>query len=197
MIDNREYYRQNAKAFFDRTVHEDVEKLYTSFLPRLPKGAHILDAGCGSGRDTKAFVERGYRVTAMDATPEMAALAEQFTGQPVRVLRFQELEYVAEFDGIWACASLLHVPLVELPMVFERFILALKPGGYWHMSFKYGEGEKRRGIRQFTDFTETSLSAFLAGFDALKVLDVFASGDTRADRPEQERWVSAVVQKVK
>lgn len=196
MIDNREYYRQNAQAFFGRTVHEDVATLYASFLPRLPKGAHILDAGCGSGRDTKAFVERGYRVTAIDATPEMAALAEKFTGQPVRVLRFQELDYVAAFDGIWACASLLHVPLVELPMVFERFILALKPGGYWNMSFKYGEGEKRRGIRQFTDFTETSLSAFLAEFDTLKVLDVFASGDTRTDRPEQERWVSAVVQKV-
>jgi SAM-dependent methyltransferase len=196
MNDNTTFYRKNAQTFFDRTAHQDIERLYAPFLPRLPAGGHILDAGCGSGRDTKAFVARGYQVTAIDATPEMAALAEQFMGQPVRVLRFQELDYVAEFDGIWACASLLHVPLAELPMVFDRFIAALKPGGAWSMSFKYGEGEKMRGIRRFTDFTERSLPKFLAQFEALRVLEVFTTGDVRGARPEQEQWVSAVVQKV-
>jgi SAM-dependent methyltransferase len=196
MIDNRAYYRKNAQAFFDRTAYENVEKLYAPFLPLLPAGAYILDAGCGSGRDTKAFTERGYRVTAFDATPEMVRLAEQFTGQQIRLLRFQEMDYRSEFDGIWACASLLHVPLAELPEVFGRFIEALKPSGYWSMSFKYGEGEKRRGERQFTDFTEGSLQAFLDGFELLRVVKIFASNDTRRLRDEQERWVSAIVQKV-
>jgi SAM-dependent methyltransferase len=195
MIDNREFYRKNAHTFFERTAYQDMERLYAPFLPLLPMGAHILDAGCGSGRDTKAFVARGYRVTAIDATPEMAALAEKFTGQPVRVLRFQELDYVAEFEGIWACASLLHVPLAELPLVFARFITALKPGGYWSMSFKYGEGETMRGIRRFTDFTEISLPAFVAEFEALKLIQVFVSGDLRVARSDQEQWVSAIVQK--
>ena len=196
MIDNRMYYRKHAQEFFDRTAHENVEDLYAPFLPLLPAGAQVLDAGCGSGRDTKAFAERGYVVTAFDATPEMAALAEQFSGQKIRVLRFQEMDYVEAFDGIWACASLLHVPLAELPAVFERFIVALKPGGYWSMSFKYGEGEKRRGERQFTDFTEDSLRAFLNSFHQLNVVELFTSGDTRHLRTNQERWVSAVVQKV-
>ena len=135
-------------------------------------------------------------VTAFDATPEMAELAAQFSGQKIRVLRFQEMDYVAEFEGIWACASLLHVPLTELPGVFARFVEALKPNGYWSMSFKYGDGEKRRGERQFTDFNEDSLRAFLDGFEQLRTIQIFASGDTRQLRNEQERWVSAIVQKV-
>lgn len=109
MIDTQAYYRDHAQAFFKRTAHENVEELYSRFLPLLPTGAHIFDAGCGSGRDTKAFAERGYQVTAMDASAEMAALAEEFSGQPVRVMRFQAVDYVEAFDGIWTCASLLHV----------------------------------------------------------------------------------------
>lgn len=194
MIDNGIFYRKNAQQFFDRTAHLEVENLYARFLPLLSAGARILDAGCGSGRDTKAFAERGYEVVAFDATPEMVALAEQFSGQPVRLLRFQEMDFVEEFDGIWACASLLHVPLAELSAVFDRFIRALKPNGYWYMSFKYGDGETQRGIRQFTDFNEPSLRAFLENFEQLEVITLGISGDTRLNY-EQERWVSAVVRR--
>lgn len=196
MVDNRIYYRTHAQKFFPRTAYENVENLYASFLPLLPDGAHILDAGCGSGRDTKAFAERGYVVTAFDATPEMAELAAQFSGQKIDVLRFQEMAYVAEFDGIWACASLLHVPLAELPAVFARFVAALKPGGYWSMSFKHGNGEKRRGERLFTDFYEDSLRAFLADFEELQTVQIFVSGDTRFPHSDQERWVSAIPRKI-
>jgi SAM-dependent methyltransferase len=196
MIDNRIYYRNHAQEFFDRSAYQDVEDLYAPFLPLLPPGARILDAGCGSGRDTKAFAERGYMVTAFDATPEMVELAERFSGQKIRLLRFQEMDYENEFEGIWACASLLHVPLTEMPAVFARFIKALKPNGYWNMSFKYGMGEKQRGERLFTDFTEESLRAFLEGFDQLKVMRIVAAGDTRFPDNGPKQWVSAIVQKV-
>jgi SAM-dependent methyltransferase len=195
-VDNRLYYQNRAQEFFVRTAYENVENLYARFLPLLPAGAHILDAGCGSGRDTRAFAERGYAVTAFDATPEMVKLATQFSGQPVRLLRFQEMDYVEAFEGIWACASLLHVPLAEMPAVFENFIIALKPGGYWSMSFKLGEGEKRRGERLFTDFTDETLTAFVAKFPALELVTLFTSDDTRFTRNEQERWVSATVRKI-
>ena len=195
-VDNRLYYQNRAQEFFARTAYQDVEGLYARFLPLLPVDAHILDAGCGSGRDTKAFAERGYAVTAFDATPEMVELATQFSGQPVRLLRFQEMDYVAAFDGIWACASLLHVPLAEMAEVFERFITALKPGGYWSMSFKFGDGEKRRGERLFTDFTDETLTAFVAKFQPLGVVSLFTSDDARFTRNEQERWVSATVRKI-
>src|SRR4029079_479759 len=110
MVDNQAFYRANAQSFFERTAYLEGGEMYAPFLARLPVGAQILDAGCGSGRDTKAFAERGYAVTAFDATPEMAELARAFSGQPERVLRFQEMNYQEEFGGIWACASLLHVP---------------------------------------------------------------------------------------
>jgi SAM-dependent methyltransferase len=196
MIDNRVFYRKNAQDFFDRTAYLDVETLYAPFLSLLPAGAHILDAGCGSGRDTKAFTERGYTVTAFDATPEMAALAEQFTGQKISVMRFQEMEYMEEFDGIWASASLLHVPLVGLPAVFDRFITALKPNGYWYLSFKYGEGETQRGIRLFTDFTEASFAAFLEDFEQLQLVNTGSSYDTRYPKNDERRWLNVIVQKV-
>lgn len=195
MIDNRNYYRKHAQEFFDRSAYQNVEHLYAPFLSLLPVDARILDAGCGSGRDTKAFHERGFQVTAFDATPEMVALAEQFSGQKVRLLRFQEMDYIEEFEGIWACASLLHVPLAELPTVFERFIKALKRDGYWKMSFKYGVGEKQRDERLFTDFTEETLHAFLDRFAQLKMVQIFASGDSRFPCNEQKQWVSALVQK--
>jgi hypothetical protein len=111
-------------------------------------------------------------------------------------MHFQEMNWVEEFDGIWASASLLHVPLAEMPDVFALCIKALKPGGYWCMTFKVGEGETMRGIRRFTDFTKDSLAAFLARFDQLKVLDVSVNGDIRAGREAKEQWVGAVVQKV-
>lgn len=135
-------------------------------------------------------------LTAFDATPEMVKLATQFSGQPVRLLRFQEMDYMAAFDGIWACASLLHVPLAEMPAVFERFITALKPDGYWSMSFKLGEGEKRRGERLFTDFNGETLPAFVAQFEALEVVNLFTSEDVRFTRSEQDLWVSAIVRKI-
>src|SRR5690348_11531546 len=101
-----EFYRQNARAYAAETLGVDMGTLYEPFLALLPAGGHILDAGCGSGRDAREFKRQGYHVTAIDASPELARLASETTGEPVRVLRFEEMMYEAEFDGVWACASL-------------------------------------------------------------------------------------------
>ena len=74
----------------------------------------------------------------------MVRLTRKFTNLPVAVLRFQEMDYDGEFDGIWSCASLLHVPRGKLVGVIESFEAAPKPGSYWHTSFKYGIGETAR-----------------------------------------------------
>jgi len=105
-----DYYEAQAETYYRSTVGLDMSSIYPRFLSELSPGAHIADAGCGSGRDAKAFLERGYVVTAFDASPRMANLASAYTGQKCHVLRFQEMEFRREFDGIWACASLLHVP---------------------------------------------------------------------------------------
>src|SRR4051794_36327791 len=109
-----EYYDTHANEYCESTVRLDLRAVYDRFLKQLSPGAQILDAGCGSGRDTKIFSDRGFRVTAIDASAELARLAQSFTGRRCEVLRFQDMEFREEFDGIWACASLLHIPKGEM-----------------------------------------------------------------------------------
>src|SRR6478672_8558352 len=153
-----DYYNANADGFRERTKGFVLTLQYDAFFARLPAGAHILDAGCGPGRDAKCFLSRGCRVTAVDASPAMVELATRATGLTVRVRPFQQIEFDNEFDGIWAMASLLHVPNAEIDDVFRRLIRALKPGGVWYMSVKVGGGERRNDDgRMFYDYTPDSL----------------------------------------
>ncbi|MCS4504289.1 class I SAM-dependent methyltransferase [Arhodomonas aquaeolei] len=189
-----EYYDINAQAYFNDTIAVDMEPLRKTFLECLPtSGAFILDVGCGSGRDSKAFAERGHQVTAIDASREMVRLATEHTGLPVRHLRAQELDYNKDvFDGIWACASLLHVPLVELPIVFEHFATALKPGGILYLSFKFGHGEREKDGRHFTDLSEEKLRELLNRCNGLAIYDTWLSEDQRGDR--LGLWLNALAQ---
>lgn len=188
---NDDYYQQNAQRFYDDTVDVDMSALYAPFLAHLSPGARILDAGCGSGRDTKAFSERGYEVEAFDASAELAARARQLTGKSVEVMRFRELNTVEKYDGIWCCASLLHVPENELPEVMARLAKALKPGGVWYLSFKYGHGEREKDGRRFTDMDEASLRKIVAG-SRVEIEKVWFTGDARRGR-EAERWLNALL----
>lgn len=194
MPDTLDYYRANAQHFFDVTVEIDVQSLYTPFLECVPAGGHILDAGCGSGRDAKAFLARGFRVTAFDAAPELAALAAQHTGLDVHVLRFQDIDYRDTFDGIWTCASLLHVPRAEIEDVFARLIRALKVGGAWYISFKHGDGEAQQKRRLFNNYTEAGLRALLDRFPELAIIHL-ATNDDQRPHVSNQQWVSAVVQR--
>jgi len=148
---NTEYYSQNARSFFDSTVNVDMSALHEAFLTKLPARASILDAGCGSGRDAKAFADRGHKVPAFDASAKFASLATQHCGFEVAVRRFTDIDEVEAYDGIWCCASLLHVPSTELPHCFARLWRALRPGGCLHVSFKLGDGEREHAGRRFTD----------------------------------------------
>ena len=186
------YYETNANTFVESTLTVDMQPLYQRFLPLLPKQAHILDAGCGSGRDAKQFIEQGYKVTAFDASAKIAALAEKEIGQPVSAQRLQDIQYQNQFDGIWACASLLHVPTKELPDVFRRLTRALKPQGVIYCSFKYGQGEYEKQGRRFTDMDEAGLQALVDKADGLVIKELWVTADRRPGR-EQERWLNGVL----
>jgi len=134
------FYTANAQPYFDQTVDLDMHLLQDQFLGRLPKRGRILDAGSGSGRDTLAFLKRGYVVDAFDASERLAALSSQFTGNRTRILRFQDFEGQSLYEGIWACASILHVSEKELPSVLRKLGSALKKGGTLYASFKLGHG---------------------------------------------------------
>jgi SAM-dependent methyltransferase len=186
------YYAAEATAFFAATVDVDMSSLYAPFLAELTPGAAILDAGCGSGRDARAFRERGYAVTATEPSPALAALAEAHCGLPVARLRFQDLDWHARFDGIWACASLLHVPLAELPDVLQRLARALRAGGSLYASFKYGHGERERGGRRFTDLDEAGLAGLLQQVPRLAIIASWITGDCRPGR-EAEQWLNSLM----
>lgn len=124
------------------------------FLDRLTPGARILELGCGGGLDAQYMLERGFDVDATDGTVEIAAQAETRLGRPVKVMRFDELDAVAEYDAVVASASLLHVPRTDLPDVIGRIWTALKAGG-WHLaSYKGGGAEGRDGFGRYFNYLD-------------------------------------------
>ncbi len=187
------YYQDNAQTFFDGTVNVDMSSLYETFTKHLAPGARVLDAGCGSGRDAKAFLEMGYQVEAFDASPAMVELASEHTGLPVQLMTFADVDWKEEFDGIWCCASLLHVPAVELPGVMRRLADALKPGGVWYVSFKCGDGEREVEGRRFTDMDEGGLRELLKAVEGIEVVELWITKDKRPMRSEV--WLNGVVTK--
>ena len=190
--DSSAYYDANAEAFCEATLAVEMSPFYARFLARVPPGGRILDAGCGSGRDALAFRVRGFEVVAFDASAALARLAAEHCGLPVEVLRFQDLDWRDRFDGIWACASLLHVPAAELPEVLHRLARALKPGGVLYASFKYGQGERHHDQRRFTDLDEAGLGALLREVPAFAELDTWVTRDRRAER-SHERWLNTLL----
>lgn len=193
MDNNVEYYNKNAQSFYEGTVNADMSLWRNKFESYIPDGSRVLDAGCGSGRDSRAFKQHGYSVVAFDASSEMCRMASELIGQQVWQMRFDEIDFEEEFDGIWACASLLHVPNEELLDVLEKMHRALKDNGALYVSFKYGEGTKQRGDRTFSDFTEESVKVLLnnAGFE---VIECGITSDIRPGR-DDEKWVNVIARK--
>lgn len=187
------YYQNHAQDFFDGTVNVDMTPLYEAFTQHLPHGARVLDAGCGSGRDAKAFHEMGYQVDAFDASSAMVELAKQHTGLPVQLMTFSEIDGKAQYDGIWCCASLLHVPSSELPEVMQKLADALKPGGVWYVSFKYGNGERVQGERRFTDLDEEGLRMGISNITDVAITSLWITKDYRQER--SERWLNGILHK--
>ncbi|EWH05519.1 tellurite resistance protein [Pseudoalteromonas lipolytica SCSIO 04301] len=186
-----DYYNQNAQAFVDATLDVDLTQLYDEFLPLLPKNGTVLDAGCGSGRDAFIFKERGFIVDAFDISPEIAKLASEYLNQEVAVSSFQDLKDVEKYDGIWCCASLIHVAKNDLTDAFNNLARALKPQGIVYVSFKYGDGEREHNGREFTDLNEVGLESIIKNTN-LFILKSWQSADQRPERAS-ETWLNAIL----
>ena len=188
------YYNQNASDFAEGTLNADMSDPRSRFSVCLPPKGVILDFGCGSGRDTKAFLEAGFRVDAVDGSEELCALASEYTGIQVRRMLFSELDACERYDGIWACASILHLPKDELASVIQKMETALKYGGVLYASFKYGDFEGVRNGRYFTCFTEESLGAFWKNTKSLRIFGLWITQDVRPGR-EEEKWINLLARK--
>ena len=189
-----EYYDQNAEQFFKTTADVDFTGIQDRFLRYLGPGSRILDLGCGSGRDTRYFLEKGYQVDATDGSAEICRLASEYTGIPVRQMLFNELDAEEEYDGIWACASILHLPEEELRDVMHRIGKALKEDGIFYTSFKYGDFAGERKGRYFRDFTEERFREFLTDFHEFRMTDQWITSDVRPNRGE-ERWLNVLLRR--
>ena len=182
------YYDQNVNDFVSRTLSADMSEEQGRFTACLPEGALILDFGCGAGRDTKAFLDAGYRVEATDGSEEMCRAASAYTGIPVKRMLFEELDAENRYDGIWACASLLHLPAKNLPDVLWKIEKALKPGGVLHASFRYGTFEGVMDGRYFTYFTEETLREVFRFVPGLRIFDMHIAEDRHPEKRELQ-WI--------
>ena len=189
------YYNTNAHSFVSSTLSVDFTQTQDKFLHLLPPAAAILDFGCGSGRDTKYFLDVGMQVDATDGSEELCKLASEYTGIPVRQMLFEELDAKAQYDGIWACSSILHLPKEALKDVLKKMIAALKEHGIIYTSFKYGTFEGERNGRFFTDFTEETFRKFVADVDGIRIEEMWITGDVRPGRGD-ERWLNLILRTI-
>ena len=189
-----DYYEQNAKLFIEGTLNVDFAEIQHMFLELLPEKATILDFGCGSGRDTKHFLEQGYSVDAIDGSLELCRAASDYTGIKVKHMYFHELDDYEKYDGIWACASVLHLEKKELPEVLRKMSAATKKNGIIYLSFKYGNFEGERNGRYFTDMTEKSMKELLDAFPEFTVEKQWITGDVRVGRGD-EKWLNMILRK--
>ena len=190
-----EFYDQHTEDFISGTLEADMEGTRTRFASYLPDHALILDFGCGSGRDTKAFLQEGYQVEATDGSEEICIKASEYTGIHVQKMLFSELCAKEKYDGIWACASILHLPREELKDTLKKIETALKPGGILYTSFKYGTFEGIRNDRYFTDFTEETLDAFWKEATSMRIIEIWITEDVRSDR-KGKQWINLISKRV-
>ena len=189
------YYNENASKFVATTVDVNFTEMQDKFLAQLEQGASILDFGCGSGRDSKYFIDKGYEVEAIDGSEELCKIASEYAGIEVKHMLFDQLEEVNKYDGIWACSSILHVPYGELPIILKKIAEALKEDGLVYTSFKHGTFEGERNGRYFTDLNEDKLAELLVSAGVLEIKEQWITSDVRPGRDE-EKWLNVILKKI-
>ena len=155
---NMNYYNKHAKEYIDNTKNVDMKEYYDIFESYIDSNAKILDVGFGSGRDSLYFNNKGYNVYSIDNVKEFCDHAKSIGLDNVYCISIEDINYINEFDAIWACASLLHIELNKLEYVFNKCYKALKNNGVMYVSFKYGTFEGFIDDRYFTYLNEDSFN---------------------------------------
>ena len=184
------YYEKNASKYIEDTINCDMSEQYKFFLKNMPKKGMILDIGFGSGRDMKYFKSLGYAVEGIDPTISFVNnLKDEFDVYHKRV---EDINIINRYEGIWACASLLHVKREDLLDVFRRCFLAIKHDGVMYASFKYGDFEGIIDDRYFIYLTEDKLINII-NQTSFKIEKLWINGD-KLNR--EARWLNVVLKKV-
>ena len=189
-----DYYNSNSESFIKDTRNIDMKKNYEVFLANIPDQGLILDAGCGSGRDSLIFQKLGYRVDAFDGSSSMVSEAKKLTGLNIELSTFEDFEFNRSYNGIWACASLLHVRRANLVSILTRLSEGLISGGVLYSSFKYGNNERLNGERYFNDINEHVLKAYVDTVPDISVMQTWVTGNRRTN-DNDEKWLNSLLLK--
>ena len=189
-----DYYNNNSESFIKDTRNIDMKKNYEVFLANVPDRGLILDAGCGSGRDSLIFQKLGYRVDAFDGSSSMVSEAKKLTGLNIELSTFEDFEFNRSYNGIWACASLLHVRRANLVSILTRLSEGLISGGVLYSSFKYGNNERLNGERYFNDINEHVLKAYVDTVPNISVMQTWVTGNRRTN-DNDEKWLNSLLLK--
>jgi len=190
------FYNKNAKEYFDTTIKGNMQLSYDKFLKYIPQNGYILDFGCGSGRDSKYFIENGYKIKAIDGSLELCLLAEKYLDHKVEHMYFKELDDKNIYDGIWSCASILHLKEYEFLEVLKKMVYALKTEGIMYISFKDGIGQEIINGRYFKYYTKEQFINIINSFDNLKIVDIYTTKST-TNINEEKNWNNFILRKVR
>ena len=191
-----QYYQVNASKYVEQTQGIDMGQFYEAFLPLVAEGGRILDVGCGAGRDLKRFRDQGFNAEGIEPAPALANICRTYTGARLRQLRVEDLHVSGQYDGIWACASLLHIPRTRLQDALKRLIKALKSGGVLYMSFKRGHTDHVADDgRLFDDQTCENLLKVANALPRTEVLRCWETPDQQGDR-QTLVWTNMLVCKL-
>ena len=183
------YYTENALDFTNNTQNIEFSFLQNLFLSFIPKKGKILDLGCGAGRDSKYFKQKGHVVVAVDGCSELCDIARKHIEQEVICQTFDSFIPNDYFDGIWACSSLLHLKYEDIKQTIKKYADFLNKNGCFYMSFKYGTFSGMRNGRYFTDLTEEIFKKILQTIPTLELKDLRITSDIRPNRQE-EKWLN-------
>lgn len=196
-----DYYTKNASSFIDSTRDVEFSSNQDKFISVVKSvfvtenaDISLLDFGCGSGRDTKYFLQKGFNVDAIDGCEELCKAASDFAGIEVKQALFQEWKAEKNYEGIWACSSILHLSKQDLAEVLVKLSNSLSEKGILYTSFKYGDFEGERNGRYFIDFTEQKFDELLSEINCFNKLETWVTGDVRKGR-ENEKWLNLLLQK--
>lgn len=184
------YYENHAGEYFERTISLDMTRCYELFMKYSKPPCKVLDAGSGSGRDTKYLRSLGFDVVSLDGCLELAKISTDYTGEPTLYMNLNDISFQQEFDRLWTAAVLVHFQEDHLLEVMERLKCALKPNGMWLMSFKYGECSKFVDERFFYNVTESSLQKLILNLHGLELVEYYLQCEK-----EEIVWINAMVRK--
>lgn len=171
-----------------------MDAIYNRFCSYLPLNAKICDLGCGSGRDSLYFKSQGYNIIAIDGSLEMCNLASDLLELPVENLMFNQLDYTDEFDAIWACSSLLHVPKKEMADILSKIVCACKKKAIMYTCFKYGTDEIIKNDCHYSNYDEIQLKELINIIKFTSIKEIWMSYDVLRKENETPQWINVILE---